>query len=175
MPAIPLEQAHVGTAQDLLASLEVQAVRRERDPAELGCAASGRAAAGPAGVLATVVVQPNLPLLVIDVDVRRGDVAAEVGRRERQDTRLVGLPGAAQVVGVSEADVAAIVVGEVEVVLAKVQARPAPASGRCFVIKGDGEAEQQGVLLGAVDVGSSAWLLRQHVPHAPPGSGALVD
>jgi len=66
----------------------------------------------PARGVGAVVVQPDLPPLLVDVDVGRGHVAGEAGVGQRQHARLVGPPGAGQVVGVGQPHVTAIVVGD---------------------------------------------------------------
>lgn len=116
------EGSKVGSAQKLGSSLEVDAVRRERDPGRLT----------PSVGQEPVEVHPDTACGEVDVHVGGGDVRTvaagrEEGLGEAEASRLVHGPGAAQLLGSRESDVSAAVVGEVEVVAPKRLLEP----GRC--------------------------------------------
>ena len=66
-----------------------------------------------------MIVQAYTPFRVVDMHVGRGHVPREARRVQPEDARLVGPPRPGQVVGIGQSDVAAVVVGEVEVVAAE--------------------------------------------------------
>src|SRR5215469_6151196 len=65
-------------------------------------------------------IHPDLVLLLIDKDVRRGDVIVTMaGRAELQGSWLVNRPGTFHAVGISKPDKSAVVVREIQVIAAQ--------------------------------------------------------
>jgi hypothetical protein len=130
VPATVAENAEIGGAEQVGAGLEGEAVAGQRHPRHLLTVRQQ-----------SVEIHANLPALLVHMHVRRGDVGIEPvgaafrpvrGRARRswplgaeqglghvEATGFVHAPGALHGLGMGEANVGALVVGEIEVVAAK--------------------------------------------------------